>query len=221
MKSVQPIAAGHNAAPPSLAWFCVRTQPRHEHIAAAGLRRNLELEVFLPRVRFKRPTRKGPVWVTEALFMNYLFARFDWGTCLRRVQSARGVAGVVHFGRHWPTIPDTIIAELRAAVGDEEVRVVTNEFNPGDVVEIAAGAFHGLQAIVTRIVPGKQRVAVLLDFLGRQTTLELTGEQLIPKSPEERLDISGLANTGRQNAAITVAKKSAAAAPSPRRRGSG
>ena len=160
----------------------MRTRPRHEHIAAAGLRRNLELEVFLPRIRFKRSTRKGLVQVTEALFLNYLFARFDLGASLRRVQSARGVEGVVHFGKHWPVIPDGVIAGLRAAMGDEELRVIAHEFNPGDVVEIGTGAFQGLQAIVTRIVPGKQRIAVLLDFLGRQTTMELAGEQLVPKT---------------------------------------
>jgi transcriptional antiterminator RfaH len=181
-----------NTVPPSEtgvapAWFCVRTQPRHEHIAAAGLRRNLELEVFLPRVRFKRPTRKGLVWVTEALFLNYLFARFDLGSCLRRVRSARGVEGVVHFGKHWPVIPDTVIAELRNAMGDEELRVINHEFSPGDVVEIGTGVFHGLQAVVTRMVPGKQRVAVLLDFLGRQTTLELASEQLMPRAQPRHL----------------------------------
>jgi transcriptional antiterminator RfaH len=177
LNTVHSIEADDNPA-----WYCVRSQPRHEHIAAAGLRRNLELEVFLPRVRFKRPTRKGPVWVTEALFLNYLFARFDWRDCLRRVQSARGVESVVHFGKHWPVIPDGVIAGLRAAMGDEELRVIAHEFNPGDVVEIGVGAFHGLQAVVTRIMPGKQRVAVLLDFLGRQTTMELASEQLAPKA---------------------------------------
>jgi transcriptional antiterminator RfaH len=177
LKTADPIEAEMDPV-----WFCVRTQPRHEYIAAAGLRRNLELEVFLPRVRFKRPTRKGLVWFTEALFMNYLFARFDLSTCLRRVQSARGVEGVVHFGKHWPVIPDKVIAELRTIMGDEELRVINHEFNPGDVVEIGAGVFHGLQAVVTRIVPGKQRVAVLLDFLGRQTSMELAGEQLVPKA---------------------------------------
>ncbi len=176
MKTSPDIPAGHFPG-----WFCIRTQPRHEHIAAAGLRRNLELEVFLPRVRFKRPRKKGAMWVTEALFLNYLFARFDLETYWRRVQSARGVEGVVHFGKHWPVIPDGVIAELRAAIGSEEPRVITNDFNPGDVVEIGAGVFHGLQAVVTRVVPAKQRVAVLLDFLGRQTSLELDDDQLVPK----------------------------------------
>ena len=33
-------------------WFCLRTQPKREHIAAACLRQIPEVEVFCPRVRF-------------------------------------------------------------------------------------------------------------------------------------------------------------------------
>ena len=165
-----------------IAWFCLRTQSKHERIAAASLKKNLELEVFLPRIRFKRPARQGPVWVTEPLFANYLFARFALSAHLRRVQSARGVVGVVHFGRHWPAIPDAVIAELRATIGDQELHVIASKFDPGDAVEIAGGAFHGLQAVVTRVMPSKQRVAVLLDFLGRQTMVELADQVLVQEN---------------------------------------
>src|SRR5262245_26811854 len=47
-------------------WFCVRTIARHEHIAAAQLRQDSQVEVFLPRLRFQRRTRYGLAWVTEA-----------------------------------------------------------------------------------------------------------------------------------------------------------
>src|SRR6266702_8086274 len=96
------------------AWFCVRTQPKHEHIAAGHLKKEPDIQVFLPRIRFKRSTRRGPVWFTEALFPNYLFARFDLAACLRKLHHLQGVRGVVHFGEQWPTIPDDVIAELRA-----------------------------------------------------------------------------------------------------------
>ena len=56
-------------------WFCLRAQPKHEHIAAAHLQKVSEVEVFLPRVRFQRATRQGMAWVTEALFPNYFFSR--------------------------------------------------------------------------------------------------------------------------------------------------
>jgi transcriptional antiterminator RfaH len=165
---------------PPEAWFCLRSHPKREHIAAAQLRQDLEIEVFLPRIRYKRCTRFGPVWTTEALFQNYLFARFDPGACLRRVRNAHAVRGVVHFGDRYPAIPDSVIEDLRSASGPNEMCVVGDTFNPGDPVRISGGPFHGLEAIVTRAMPGQQRVALLLDFLGRQTMAELDGACLVP-----------------------------------------
>src|SRR5438552_16198062 len=159
--------------PPGPAWFCLRAQPKHEHIAAAHLKTEPDIEVYLPRIRFKRSTRQGPVWFTEALFPNYLFARFDLAACLRKVHHARGVRGVVHFGHQWPKIPDEVIEELRATVGADQVHVIREELQPGDPVVISGGAFHDLRAVITRVMPGRSRVAVLLEFLGRQTTAEL------------------------------------------------
>jgi len=161
-------------------WYCLRTHPKHEHVAAAHLRQDCGLEAFLPRIRYRRSTRFGPAWVNEALFPCYLFARFALAGSLRRVQHCWGVAGVVHFGTHWPVIKPEIIEELRTALGPEEVRVVPSLFAEGDSVCVASGPFTGLQALVTRVMPGPQRVAVLLQFLGRQTTVELSSAQLLP-----------------------------------------
>ena len=171
-----------------LAWFCLRSQLKHEHIAAAHLRQRDHIEVFVPQIRFKRKTRYGLVWVTEALFPNYLFARFDWGKSLRQIYHSPGVSEVVHFGSNWPVVPDDAIANLRTALGDNEIQVVHAEFVPGDEVEIIGGAFNGLQAVVTRIMPAPKRVAVLLDFLGRQTVVELDLESVI-KQANERVRI--------------------------------
>ncbi|HEY1786654.1 MAG TPA: transcription termination/antitermination NusG family protein, partial [Verrucomicrobiae bacterium] len=99
---------------PEPAWFCVQTQAKREYIAASNLRQDAQVEVLLPRIRYRQSTRRGPAWVTEALFLGYLFARFPLPLLLRRVQSLRGVRGVVHFGDRWPSIPDRVIAELRS-----------------------------------------------------------------------------------------------------------
>ncbi len=123
--------------------------------------------------------------------MNYLFARFDLATSLRRVQHARGVRGVVRFGAQWPTVPEQAIEELRSAMGDEELRIIDNPFKPGDAVQVAGGPFDGLAAVVARVMPGPQRVAVLMDFLGRQTLVELAGGQVV---------ISGQQHTSRLRA---------------------
>jgi transcriptional antiterminator RfaH len=154
-------------------WFCVRSQPKHEHIAAAHLKNIDGVEIFLPRIRFQRATRQGLAWVTEALFPSYLFARFDWHNSLRQIQAAPGVNCVVHFGARWPVIEDTVIEDLKQAIGTDELHVISATLRPGDSVEIAEGAMRGLRAVVTRVMPSRERVAVLLEFLGRQTTIEV------------------------------------------------
>jgi len=154
------------------AWFCVRTHPKHEHIAAAQLQEN-GFRVFLPRIRYRRPTRCGPAWVTEALFRDYLFTRFDLAIALRRVQHSRAVRGVVHFGDRWPTVPEAIIDELQTLMGGQDLRLVEDTLSPGDTVLIATGVMSGLHAVVTRVMPAKQRVALLLEFLGQRTSVEV------------------------------------------------
>ena len=181
---IQPILAGVAGESVGPAWFCIRSQPKHEHIAAANLRQHLHTEVFSPRIRFRRATRRGPVWVTESLFPNYVFARFDWRSSLRLIHHAPGVAGVVHFGSRWPTIPDPVIEELRAMLGNEELRVIGDEIETGDEVRISGGSFHGLEGVVNRVMPGRARVGVLLEFLGRQTMVEVRVDQVVKLQPD-------------------------------------
>jgi transcriptional antiterminator RfaH len=168
----------------TVAWFCLRSQPKHEPIAAAHVRQIGGTQVFFPRVRFRRATRQGTVWVTEALFPGYLFAQFNWRTALRQVKHASGVQGIVHFGDHWPVIPDETIAELRQSLGPEELHTITQELSPGDAVQVADGTLRGLRAVVSRVMPGRERVAVLMELLGRQTTIELTATSIIKEGNE-------------------------------------
>ena len=176
-----------NISSPNPDWYCVRTQPKQEHIAAAHLRQLEKVECFTPRIRFKRATRRGSEWVTEALFPGYLFARFDLSAALRAVQSVSGVQGVVRFGTHWPTVPHAAIEEIRAVLGPEELRVIPVNYQPGETVVIAAGAFQGLSAVVTRVIPGCERIAVLLDFLGQPTRIELPSVCLVRGDSERVL----------------------------------
>src|SRR5580704_14219005 len=93
------------------AWYCLRSQPKHEHIAAAHLRLLQDVTVFCPRIRFKRATRQGLVWVTEAMFPSYLFAHFELAEMHRQVRYAHGVTDIVQFGGRYPTIEDPALAQ--------------------------------------------------------------------------------------------------------------
>src|SRR2546423_14323598 len=79
-------------------WACIRTHPKHEHIAAAQLSHVPGVEVFNPQLRLERQTRRGRMRSTESLFVNYMFARFVIATTLERVRYTPSVKTVLHFG---------------------------------------------------------------------------------------------------------------------------
>jgi transcriptional antiterminator RfaH len=155
------------------AWYCLRSQPKHEYIAAAHLRLLEGVIVFCPRIRFKRATRQGLVWVTEAMFPGYLFARFDLATMHRHVRYSHGVSGIVRFADRYPTIEEGALAQLRGHTGAAEVKELVYELSEGDQVQIVGGAFIGLDAVVTQVLSAKERVKVLMDFLGRKMEAEV------------------------------------------------
>ena len=159
-----------NAVP---GWYCLRSQPKHEHIAAAHLRMLEGVTVLCPRVRFQRATRQGLVWTTEAMFPRYLFARFALTELYRKVRYARGVVGIVQFGERYPTIEDGALAQLRDQIGVAEVKELIYEPSPGDQVKIVAGVFAGMEAVVTQVLSAKERVKLLMDFLGRKMEAEV------------------------------------------------
>jgi transcriptional antiterminator RfaH len=171
---------------PVIDWFCLKAQPKREHIAADHLQQIPDVEVFLPRVRFQKKTARGPVWFTEALFPGYVFARFEFSARFRQVNHANAVLGVVHFGEQFPTVPGGAIEELRASIGAERVCTIAEPLAAGDAVEVAAGAFCGLKAVVTRVMPARERVQVLLEFLGRQTSVELAAGEVLREGDQRQ-----------------------------------
>lgn len=167
-------------------WFCLKAQTKREHIAADHVRQIPETDVFLPRVRFQKKTARGVVWFTEALFPGYLFAKFDFQNQFRQVNHATGVSGIVHFGDRWPIVAEEIISELRAAIGTEEICTIAEPLLVGEEVELATGAFRGLKAVVSRVMPARERVTVLLEFLGRQTAVEVPSAEVIREGDQRR-----------------------------------
>ena len=155
------------------AWYCLQARPKHEHIAAAHLRMLEGVTVFCPRIKFKRPTRQGLVWVTEAMFPGYLFAHFELVTMHRQVRYAHGVSDIVRFGDRYPAIDDEALAPLWDHTGLTGVKQLNYELSEGDRVTVVEGAFLGLDALVTQVLPAKQRVKVLMDFLGRKMEAEV------------------------------------------------
>ena len=189
----------------SPAWYCARTQPKHEHIAAASLTRNLGLEVFHPRLRMERPTRRGVVRVIEPLFPCYIFVRCVIGDRLNDIRYVTGISSLVHFGLRIPIVPDSVVEELKQCFEDEEPMDVQDRLFPGAEVTVAEGAFLGSHAIILRVLPAKQRVQVLLDFLGRTTLAEVDRNSLTLENRCVADLMPTLATTRRRPVAVAAA----------------
>lgn len=155
------------------AWYCARTKPKHEHLVAANLRRNLGLEVFHPRLRLERMTQRGVVRVVESLFPCYIFVRCDVEQKADDIRYVSGMSSLVRFGDKIAVVPDGVIEELSECFRDDEPLTVEDQLNIGTEVTVAGGAFMGFNGVVLRVLPAKQRVQVLLDFLGRTTVAEV------------------------------------------------
>ena len=156
------------------AWFCLRTHLKHEHIAAAHLRQIPDVEVFNPQLRLLRSTRVGRKWFIESLFPNYVFARFVLEALWEKVAYTPGVKAVLRFGNQAPEVPDAVIADLRRDMAGLNSRVLTDAPAEGEEVEIAGGAFAGMKASVTHVLPGKQRAQILVEVMGRPVSTELS-----------------------------------------------
>ena len=170
-----------------LQWFCVRSKPKSEHIAAGHLRVIDGVEVYCPRLRFRRMTQRGPAWFSEALFPGYLFARFRYPEQVRHVVSTTGVIGLVAFGGPPPRLDDGTIAHLRQHAQSAVSAPVSPVFEEGDWVRVAAGCFRGTEGRVRQPASGRDRVCVLLSLLGHDVEISLPADQLISRTTLPKL----------------------------------
>jgi len=164
-------------------WFCLKAQPKREHLAALALRRQLDIESFSPRLRFRKMTPRGPVWFVEAMFPGYLFSRLVYYHQHRGAEHSPGIQRFVRFGDQLAAIDPEIIASLRVSTGENEIITIDPEITVGQAVQIAEGPLQGIEALVTRLIPAKERVRVLLEFLGRRVETEVATPGVLSLQP--------------------------------------
>ena len=165
--------------PESLAWYCLRTQTKREHLAAASLRQLGGIEVVCPRLRYKKVTRRGKIWWVEPLFPGYVLARFGLAERERAVSYANGVTRILRFGDQYPAVPDAFVEDLRAELAKQEegegseLITVCPVVEPGDEVELADGPLQGLKGTVIEVLPANERVRIFIEFLGQEQPVDV------------------------------------------------
>jgi len=131
-------------------------------------------------LRFRKLTQRGPVWFVEAMFPGYLFARFSYPTQRRAVESSHGIRGIVRFGDRLATLPEDTIMALQSHAGADEVITIDSSLKVGQPVHIIEGPFRGLEVVITQVLPAKERIRVLLDFLGRSIEIDVSTAKVLP-----------------------------------------
>lgn len=163
---------------PGVRWYCVRTRPKKERAAAAGISSMLSLEVFCPMIRFRRKTVRGAVWFQEAMFPGYIFVRFDMMEMKRAVGHAPGIMNIPVFGERYVAVPDSVIDELRNDLDEEGSVDAAMPLEVGDETTILDGSMRGLKVKVIKVMSAENRVAVLLEMLGTLVEAEFPTEAL-------------------------------------------
>jgi transcriptional antiterminator RfaH len=158
-------------------WHVVQTHSRAEEKAAVHLMRQ-GYDVYLPRYLKRRRHARRSETVAAPLFPRYLFVSFDrqvhrW----RSIQSTIGVSQLVCNGEEPASVSEGIIAELRLRQDERGfVRLERrSRFAPGDQIRVVEGIFDACLGLFEDMVD-HERVAILLDLLGRKVRVVLHGD---------------------------------------------
>ncbi len=171
-------------------WFCVRCQTKREHIAAGHLRELEAVEVFCPRLRYRKATRRGKIWWVEPMFPGYVLAKFNIGEMERAVMFCQGVRGLVRFGSEIPSVPESFVEAIKNEIrnrkdaNEDELVTLSPTIEIGDEVEVAHGPFQGMQGTVVTVPSATERVKILLEFLGEPQAVDMDlFSILLPRRP--------------------------------------
>ncbi|HEY3186401.1 MAG TPA: transcription termination/antitermination NusG family protein, partial [Solirubrobacteraceae bacterium] len=127
--------------------------------------RIVEADCYLPAVGFRQPA---------PLFPGYLFVNMDLALEYHQVIWAPGVRDLVALGGGPVAVDDHVVEQLRLRCDEDGiVHVAPTPLTRGDTVEIAEGPFAGLLATVETVMPRRRRIRLLIEFLARQTCVDL------------------------------------------------
>lgn len=160
-------------------WIVAHCHTNAEIKAETHLKRQ-GYEVYLPKYKKTRRHARRVETVIRPLFPRYLFIGFDEDmTRWRPIRSTVGISHLITAGGRPLMAPSWVVDQLRQRENDHGLfSDVDNElFAKGDAVEITSGPFFDRRGVFDGLDDG-QRVAVLLDIMGRQVKALLPREAI-------------------------------------------
>lgn len=150
-------------------WYVVQTHTHSERKAAEHLARQ-GFKTYLPRYQKRRRHARRVELVAAPLFPRYLFVAVDkamqnWWS----IKSTIGVSRLICNGDRPAGVADAVVEDLRRREEGGFVSLKPRQrFTLGDKVQILDGVALASCFGLFDGMPDKDRVAVLLDLLGRK-----------------------------------------------------
>lgn len=155
-------------------WFVVQTQVNAEAKAARNLLQQ-GFDIYLPRYLKRRSHARKIERIAAPLFPRYMFVRIDiaaqrW----RSIQSTFGVSHLLFNGDEPAAVRNEIVQRLKEREGSDGLIQLDRRdaFAVGDKVRVLAGAFTDSLGLFEGLAD-RDRVAILLDFLGRKVRVSI------------------------------------------------
>jgi transcription antitermination factor NusG len=158
-------------------WYVVHCKYQKEAQAAAGLKERLSLSVYLPEVRRHE---RGQLRCAP-FFPGYLFVCADLGiVALSQINTLPGVIRLISFDDLPQPVPAVAVEEIRRRIDELNISgyFAAHDFRPGDTLRLKRGPFQGFEAIFLGPATPRERVRVLIEFLGDLRTMEVDVAQL-------------------------------------------
>jgi transcriptional antiterminator RfaH len=160
-------------------WYVVQTHVHAEAKAVTHLARQ-GYSTYLPRYLKRRRHARRIETVAAPLFPRYLFVAIDpasqrW----RSIQSTIGVTHLVCNGDEPATVPNGVIEQLQRRQDERGFITLDTRprFAPGEKIRVVDGIFDACIGLFEGMAD-RERVAILLDLLGRKVRVVLDGESI-------------------------------------------
>jgi transcriptional antiterminator RfaH len=160
-----------------LHWFVLQTQSNRETKAAHHLERQ-GFQVYLPRYLKRRSHARKIEIIPVPLFPSYMFVAVNMGTQRwRPIHSTVGVSRLLCNGDAPAQVAESVIEALKRRHDDRGFIKLDPKppFEPGAVVRVVEGVFSANLGLFEGMTDN-QRVAILLDLLGRKVRVVLDAD---------------------------------------------
>ena len=158
-------------------WYVAQTHPHAETKASLHLRRQ-GFDVYLPRYLKQRRHARRVEKIAAPLFPSYLFVTIDMATQRwLSIDSTFGVTRLVRVGDRPAPVPQSVIDALKGRENSDGIVQLDRRprFLPGDKIRVVGGAFCDCYGLYEGM-SARERVAILLDLLGRKVRVILDTE---------------------------------------------